>query len=133
MTATRAPWRASSSAKAEPARPQRVQEAEPRPAQERAPRPAPQVVEAEAPLPEPDFPLEEDGIEVKLIGTVKWFSREKGYGFITKADGKDLFFHRADMAPGEHVWPQEDQQVEFQIRHTAKGPEAFNVSLLPTD
>jgi CspA family cold shock protein len=90
-------------------------------------------VEAADPLPEADFPLEEEGIEVKLIGTVKWFSREKGYGFITKADGKDLFFHRADLARGEHVWPREGQQVEFQIRRTAKGPEAFNVSLLPTD
>jgi len=79
------------------------------------------------------FPHQEEGIEVKLIGTVKWFSREKGYGFITKADGRDLFFHRADMARGEHSWPQEGEQVEFQIRRTDKGPEAFNVSLLPED
>jgi len=79
------------------------------------------------------FPHQEEGIEVKLIGTVKWFSREKGYGFITKADGKDLFFHRADMSRGEHTWPQEGEQVEFQIRRTDKGPEAFNVSLLPQD
>ena len=82
---------------------------------------------------EDTFPLEEDGIEVKLIGTVKWFSREKGYGFITKADGQDLFFHRADLAEGEYAWPEEDQKVEFQIRQTEKGPEAFNVSILPTD
>jgi len=79
------------------------------------------------------FPHQEEGIEVKLIGTVKWFSREKGYGFITKADGRDLFFHRADMSRGEHAWPQEGEQVEFQIRRTDKGPEAFNVSLLPED
>jgi CspA family cold shock protein len=80
-----------------------------------------------------DFPLEEGGVQVKLIGTVKWFSREKGYGFITKADNQDLFFHRADISRDEHVWPQEGEQVEFQIRRTDKGPEAFNVSLLPTD
>ena len=79
------------------------------------------------------FPHEEDGIEVKLIGTVKWFSRAKGYGFITKADGQDLFFHRAELAPSSQGWPEDGQQVEFQIRQTAKGPEAFNVSLLPTD
>jgi CspA family cold shock protein len=79
------------------------------------------------------FPLEEAGIEVKLIGTVKWFSREKGYGFITKADGQDLFFHRADISKDERVWPEEGQKVEFQIRLTEKGPEAFNVSMLPTD
>lgn len=89
---------------------------------------------AENALPEEaEFPLREEGIEVKLIGTVKWFSRKKGYGFITKADGKDLFFHRADIARGEHSLPQDGQQVEFQIRYTDKGPEAFNVSLLPTD
>ena len=80
-----------------------------------------------------EFPLEEEGFEVKLIGTVKWFSREKGYGFITKADGKDLFFHRADISDRHGVWPREDQQVEFQIRQTPKGPEAFNVSILPED
>ena len=79
------------------------------------------------------FPHEEDGIQVKLIGTVKWFSRAKGYGFITKADGEDLFFHRAELAPSSQGWPEDGQQVEFQIRQTAKGPEAFNVSLLPTD
>jgi CspA family cold shock protein len=80
-----------------------------------------------------DFPLEEGGVQVKLIGTVKWFSREKGYGFITKADGRDLFFHRADIRDRQGVWPREDQQVEFQIRQTPKGPEAFNVSILPVD
>jgi CspA family cold shock protein len=79
------------------------------------------------------FPLEEEGVQVKLIGTVKWFSRDKGYGFITKADGKDLFFHRADLSKDEHGWPQEGEKVEFQIRQTAKGPEAFNVSILPSD
>ncbi len=78
------------------------------------------------------FPHEEDGIEVKLIGTVKWFSRAKGYGFITKADGEDLFFHRAELASSS-AWPEDGQQVEFQIRQTSKGPEAFNVSLLPTE
>jgi CspA family cold shock protein len=78
-----------------------------------------------------EFPLEEEGVEVKLIGTVKWFSREKGYGFITKADGQDLFFHRADIADRQSGWPSENQRVEFQIRQTPKGPEAFNVSVLP--
>lgn len=80
-----------------------------------------------------EFPLEEEGFEVKLIGTVKWFSREKGYGFITKADGQDLFFHRTDISDRQGAWPEEDQQVEFQIRQTPKGQEAFNVSILPED
>jgi CspA family cold shock protein len=101
------------------------------PVREQAPRV--QVGKATTPRVEEQFPLEEEGIQVKLIGTVKWFSREKGYGFITKADGKDLFFHRADLAKDERSWPREGEKVEFQIRNTEKGPEAFNVSILPTD
>lgn len=77
------------------------------------------------------FPHQEGGIEVKLIGTVKWFSRRRGYGFITKADGEDLFFHRSEVNQAEGGMPEEGQKVEFQIRETNKGPEAFNVSVLP--
>ena len=92
-----------------------------------APARAPQPVVAD------EFPLEEEGIEVKLIGTVKWFSREKGYGFITKADGEDIFFHRTALADKRGVWPSENEQVEFQIHRTQKGPEAVNVSILPPE
>ena len=100
--------------------------AQPR-AAERPAQPAGQPRAAEV------FPHEEGGVELKLIGTVKWFSERKGYGFITKADGEDLFFHRSEVDPRRGGLPQEDQKVEFQIRQTSKGPEAFNVSVLPKE
>jgi len=110
---------------------------QPRPADRPAPPAAhPRVAERPAPpAAHPRtaevFPHEEGGVELKLIGTVKWFSPRKGYGFITKADGADLFFHRSEVDQRSGGLPEEGQQVEFQIRDTGKGPEAFNVSVLP--
>jgi CspA family cold shock protein len=97
---------------------------------ERAPAPAREQAETSA-APTEEFPLEEQGIQVKLIGAVKWFSLDKGYGFITKADGKDVFFHRSDVVDIQVSSINEGQQVEFQVRRTPKGLEAFNVSALP--
>ena len=94
-------------------------------------REAPAPSRAESAPADTEFPLEEEGVEVKLIGTVKWFSVDKGYGFVTKADGRDVFFHRADVLERPLSRISEDQQVEFQLRQTDKGPEAFNVSILP--
>ena len=66
-----------------------------------------------------------------MKGKVKWFNEQKGYGFITKADDQDVFFHRSDVQGGQISEMREEQQVEFQIRRTEKGLEAFNVSVLP--
>ncbi len=62
-------------------------------------------------------------------GTVRWFSDEKGYGFIAPdEDGGDLFVHRSNVeASGQTL--QEDQKVEFDIGPGRKGPEATNVRL----
>jgi CspA family cold shock protein len=75
--------------------------------------------------------LEEIGIKVKLIGNVKWFSRKKGFGFVTKADGEELFFHRSDVQVADLRQLRDGTQVEFQVRRTKKGLEAFDVSILP--
>ena len=67
----------------------------------------------------------------KLIGRVKWFSPKKGYGFITKADGEDIFVHRSGIV-GSRVL-REGQEVEFEIERTPRGPRAVKVAPLPTN
>ena len=62
-------------------------------------------------------------------GTVKWFSDEKGYGFITPDDGsKDLFVHHTGISGEGFKTLAEGAKVEFESREGTKGPEATNVT-----
>ncbi len=62
-------------------------------------------------------------------GTVKWFSDEKGFGFITPDDqGKDLFVHHTGIAGDGFKSLTEGAKVEFEVREGQKGPEAVNVT-----
>ncbi|MBA2476588.1 MAG: cold shock domain-containing protein [Actinobacteria bacterium] len=64
-------------------------------------------------------------------GTVKWFSDEKGYGFITPAEGgKDLFVHHSNIAGSGFKSLSEGAKVQFEAREGAKGPEASDVSVI---
>ena len=61
-------------------------------------------------------------------GTVKWFSDQKGYGFITPEDGsKDLFVHHSSIQGEGFKSLQEGQSVEFEKTEGEKGPQASNV------
>jgi len=61
-------------------------------------------------------------------GTVKWFNEAKGYGFIKREDGPDLFVHYTNIAGSGFRTLKEDDRVEFEISEGPKGLQAINVS-----
>ncbi|WP_263752561.1 transcription antiterminator/RNA stability regulator CspE [Kosakonia cowanii] len=67
----------------------------------------------------------------KMTGLVKWFNSEKGFGFITPADGsKDVFVHFSAIQGSDYKTLDEGQKVEFLLENGAKGPAAGNVVAL---
>lgn len=63
-------------------------------------------------------------------GTVKWFSNEKGYGFIEREDGDDLFVHFSEIAIDGYKTLTQGQRVEFEISEGDKGLQASHVTPL---
>ncbi|WBW50736.1 cold-shock protein [Peptoniphilus equinus] len=62
-----------------------------------------------------------------MKGTVKWFNSEKGFGFITGEDGKDVFCHFSQIQKDGFKTLNEGQEVEFDVVDSEKGPQAENV------
>lgn len=63
----------------------------------------------------------------RVTGTVKWFSPEKGYGFIQRPDGPDVFVHHSAIQSTGFRTLNEGERVEFDIVEEPKGPKAQNV------
>jgi CspA family cold shock protein len=64
-------------------------------------------------------------------GTVKWFSNEKGYGFITQDDGgKDVFVHHSAIQGEGYKSLAEGAKVEYEVEEGPKGPQASTVSVV---
>ena len=61
-------------------------------------------------------------------GTVKWFYNQKGFGFITDSEGKDIFVHYKGINMEGFKSLEEGQEVEFDETMTDKGPQAVNVT-----
>jgi len=118
-------------AMAEAARPWR----EPREQREpREPRPAYSPAGASAPSREREREPEIVGPETiqidpetgKYIGRVKWYNEKKGYGFIVRGAGEEIFFHKSATV-GEVEGYEEGQWVLYDVETRAKGPEATDV------
>jgi CspA family cold shock protein len=79
----------------------------------------------------PDLTSTVSGLQVQFDqgdGTVRWFSDQKGYGFIAPADGsKDVFVHFSAIQGDGFKSLKEGQAVEFEITQGPKGPQASNV------
>ena len=65
-----------------------------------------------------------------MNGTVKWFNNQKGYGFISDAEGNDVFVHYTGLAMEGFKTLEEGASVEFDVVDGAKGPQATNVTVV---
>jgi len=65
-----------------------------------------------------------------MLGKVKRFNNEKGYGFIKTENGKDLFFHYSELQMEGYKTVETGQSVEFEVIETEKGLRAVNIRIV---
>jgi len=65
--------------------------------------------------------------EERFVGTVKWFNTTKGYGFIGRESGEDVFVHFSSIQMEGYKRLEENQKVEFSVEQGPKGLQAANV------
>jgi CspA family cold shock protein len=61
-------------------------------------------------------------------GTVKWFNENKGYGFIQRSGGEDLYVHHSEIESEGYRTLAEGEEVEFEVQKTEAGPRAAHVT-----
>jgi len=66
----------------------------------------------------------------RIIGTVKWFNNGKGYGFLSREDGTDVFVHYTAIQAEGYRTLKVGQKVEFSVEEGPKGEQAVNVVTL---
>ncbi len=66
----------------------------------------------------------------RVTGTVKWFNAGKGYGFIARDGGEDIFVHHTAIQTEGYRTLEEGQRVEFDVERGLKGDKANNVKIL---
>jgi CspA family cold shock protein len=75
------------------------------------------------------LPKEAKTMSERITGTVKWFNGDKGFGFIEREGGKDVFVHFSAIQGAGFRNLQEGQKVEFDVEQGPKGPQASNVTM----
>jgi CspA family cold shock protein len=68
--------------------------------------------------------------QVMPVGRVKWFNEQKGYGFISRDDGEDVFVHFSEIVADGFKTLSENQEVSFDVKEGPRGLQATNVKAL---
>jgi CspA family cold shock protein len=75
----------------------------------------------------PDEDIQAAGGVMRFAGKVKWFNESKGYGFIEREDGTDVFVHYTNIVGKGFRTLKENEEVEFEVNEGPKGLQAVNV------